>query len=231
MKRFVLLMVLGLMTILSFVSYPGEAYAKKSFWEAMLGPWLRDIDNGPKPEETLQAPFADDPYKVNKRDLMKAHALVPVTQAHVDTDEVGKWLMTAAAEALTYKVNETEEELAIRKAFFTDKAWEQTLEFKEAMGFNKVMQTEKFNVHSFVQNPPLLLNAVEHNGRFRWLFEVPLMMSAIGSNDFNYHENDAANKEVVVIVQVGRYTVEEAPEGMLIETFRGRDQAMATQQQ
>lgn len=216
-----------LLMAMPILLYAAPAYAKKSFWDAMLGPWMREMERGPKPEQTLQAPFADDPYKINNRDQVGVHTLVPVTQPHMDPDNVGKWVMTAVAEALTFNLDDTEEMLAAKKEYFTDGAWRQAMSFKESLGFNKVMESGQYNVHSFTQRPPLLLNSLEHQGRFRWLFEVPVMMSAIGAGDFNYKENDATNQDVVVVVQVGRYPPEENKDGLLIESFKGRTGAQS----
>lgn len=227
-KQRILVFTLTAMLITGFVSV-GTAHAKKSFWEAMLGPWLKDMDTGPKPEDTLQAPFSDNPFQVNEHGARKAHTLVPLSQPHMDHDTVGRWLMTAVAEAMTFRQNDTDEIIAARKAYFTDEAWNSAMMFSKRMGFDKVMDGNKYNVHSFVKTPPLLLNAMEHENRFRWLFEVPVMMSALDAEGFDYRELDAVNQEVMVVVQVGRYTVDESEDGILIETFQGRDDALRQQ--
>lgn len=215
LQKVLTLCVLGFV----FFVHIDQAHAKKSFLEAMLAPWLDDLDTGPKPEETLQAPFADNPHKVRTDREAKPHTLVPVTQPHMDNPEVGKWLMTAAAEALSYKLGEAPEKEEHRKSYFTDNAWVQLTRYRTDAGFQKIIDGQNHNISTFVQSTPVLLNALEHQGRFRWLFEVPMMISVTEGEGFDYREKDAVNDEARIVVQVGRYLHEDSADGMLIESW------------
>lgn len=212
-------------SLLLMVSMAEQAHAQKSFWDAMFG-WMKEPDNSPDPAETLQAPFAYGGASEQKNAVVeqKRTTAVPLEHAHTNEAVVGKWLIEAVSESLSYKITDTQDVYDKNAVFFSPSGLAQFRTFMEQNNIQKVLDSKRFNVRSFVKEDPLLLNSAKAEGRFRWLFEVPLMVSYMDAKDFNYKEDDPVNQHLVLTVQVGRVAQADNELGVLIETWSGKSQ-------
>lgn len=195
-----------------------NAYAKKSFYEALVGSWFQPKTHGPKPEDSLRAPFTTGKAKV---DGVEQHEGENLKVPHINYPEVGKWLTTACAESLNYKEHTNQEDLDHLRAYFTDSGWAQYQHFLQQSKLANIIASHKFNLQSHVKREPLLLNSLEHEGLYRWLFEIPIMVTFMNRENFNYEEQEPETASYALRVQVRRVSQEESPYRMLIETWTG----------
>lgn len=216
------LFTLFTVSLLLCFSMAGEAHAKKSFWDAMFGWMEKKPDAGPDPAKTLQAPFAYDGAKAD--DEKKNSSIVPLKHAHTNHAVVGKWLIEAVSEAMSYKVEDKVNIYEKNKMFFNENGLGQFRRFMLDNNIEKVVDSKRFNIRSFVKEDPLLLNSQSVDNRYRWLFEVPLMVSYMDSKDFDYKSDDPVNQHLVLTVQVGRSDDADNELGVLIETWAGKSQ-------
>lgn len=196
------------LVILSVVfAAPQPAYAKKSFFEAMFG-WLTPEADEPDPGETLKAPFS---YETPKADNIvddvtaKSTNVVPLKHAHTTGAEIGKWLVTAVSDAMSYNVGDEPDISETNGKYFAQSGLAQYRDFLTKNNIQKVIESGRFNVRSFVKEDPLLLNSGSANDRFRWLYEVPIMVSYMDSKEFDYKKSDPVNQHIVLTIQVGRF--------------------------
>lgn len=221
-------LVLTAVMVLAAIHAP-PAHAKKSFFEAMFG-WMDDEPEGPDPAQTLVAPFADAPRKqpANAPQLQQDVANpVPLKHANTTEGEIGKWLVTAVSDAMSYNAGQDGDVLKLNEKYFAQSGARQFQEFLVNNNIQKVLESGKYNIRSFVKEDPLLLNSGTANDRFRWLFEVPIMVSYMDSQSFNYKKNDPVNQHIVLTIQVGRFAKVDDPNNhfdVLIETWSGKSQ-------
>ena len=210
----------------SVISFSSPALAKKSFWDAMFG-WMDPPDTTPDPAQTLEAPFAYKGGAAENTDVQIERSSanpVPLKHAHTNEAEIGKWLMMAISETMSFQVGKDENILEKNSKFFAPSGQQQLEAFLKANNIQKVMESGRYNIRSFVRENPLLLNSGTADNRFRWLYEVPVMVSYMDAKNFDYKEHDPVNQHMVLTIQVGRVVEADNEFDVLIETWSGKSQ-------
>ena len=108
-------------------------------------------------------------------------------------------------------------------AGFSDEGQGEYKEFLEKSSIQRVLDTKGFYVRSFVTDTPIVLNSGEVQGRYRWLFDVPVTVRYLSRKSKNYKGGDAAtNQKMTVRLQVGRH--DDAPEktGVIVEKWSAK---------
>lgn len=228
------LLLLPLLTALVFVvALPvSEAQAKKSFFEGMFGWLYEEGEEGPDPAVTLRAPFSyDQPDTKDESGLASlSEGPQPLQHAHTTEAEIGKWLVTAVSNSMNYQVGGKTDIVTEHSKYFAQTGLQQFRDFLIQNNIQKVIDTGRFNIRSFARERPLLLNAASANGRYRWLYEVPLMVSYMDSENFDYKKDEPVNQQIILTIQIGRFADVEDPQNefdILIETWSGRSQKIA----
>ncbi len=203
--------------------FTNDAYAKKTFFEGMFG-WMSENRQAPDPADTLTAPFAYQGSGQSQVESLedKQQNIVPLKHAHTTSGEIGKWLMGAVSNAMSYSLGDNTDVSVTKQQLFSQGGIRQFKDFLSQNNIQKVMDSGQYSIRSFVSAQPLLLNSQSAANRYRWLFEVPVMMSYMKGADFNYKEAQPINQQLVLIIQVGRYDQIDDPEnihGVLIETW------------
>lgn len=142
---------------------------------------------------------------------------------HRTTREMSQWISAVTAETLTFMAADINQELAKTAPYFSKTGHEAYLAFLKEAAIVKALQSQKYTVRSIVQGMPLLLNEGAVEGRYRWLFEVPVMISYLDRNMENYSKTDAINKYMILTVQVGRVKEEVEEIGVVIESWAAKE--------
>ncbi len=205
-----------------FALEPAPAYAKKGFLEALLPGIFGKKDDGPKPEETLVAPFAYEPPPVAEGQKSE-ESILPLDVAHRGTREIGGWLMHTLSESMTFEGENYQEKMAKTELYFDDVGRREYLTFLQESGIGEVLQTQKYNVRSFVRQAPLLLNEGAVEGRYRWLYEATLMASYMDREMKNYGKKASpVNQMINITIQVGRSKDARGEQEVFIERWTGK---------
>lgn len=194
-----------------------------------LFPSLRD--EGYNPSETLQAPFAapaegeataegPEGAEVEKKDSRPEDA-VPLKQAHRASADISEWVTNAASEVMTFD-GEYKQELADSRKYFDEGGRAQYEAFLNDTKIKRVLESGKYEVRSYVSDVPLLLNEGAVKERYRWLYEVPVMVSYIPKGSNNYKNLEPVNQAVVIRLQVGRTADAETDLRLKIERWNGK---------
>lgn len=193
-----------------------------------LFPGLRD--KGPDPAQTLQAPFADirtpdggqmGPEPQGAK-LLPENS-IPLELPHRSTNEISDWLVTAASESMTFQSGDYSKDLAATAVYFDEGGRKQFEDFLAQNNILKVLETGKYHVRSFVKETPLLLNEGAVGGRYRWLFEVPLMLSYMDRANSDYKSKaQPVNQLVKLTVQIGRSDKPLGGPNVVIERWFGK---------
>lgn len=191
-------------------------------------PSLRNV--GPDPSQTLQAPFATPKQgPVQQEQLQQAKVAplpenyTPLDLPHRNSEQVGQWLVMTVSEALTFPAEGYQGVQDKISPYFTAAAKQQYVTFLEEAKIMPVLQAGQYQIRSFVPEAPLLLNEGAIDKRYRWLYEVPVMVTYLGKNVSKYQKDvKPVNQNLTLKIQVGR-TVEHAEIGkdIAIETWTG----------
>lgn len=204
MKHFVLLAVV-LAGGLFWQGQPAQAG-----WVEFFFPSLRDTSNDPS--ETLVAPFADDAdaaaraVRENGGKVQSANVVntVPLEQPHLKNEVIADWVMAAVSEALNFSGENYKADLDAVSAHFDPGGFSEFEAFLKANKMTDVLQSSQYKIHAYVREIPLLLNEGPVNKRYRWLYQVPVMVSYMKKDVVDYKGVEPVNQHFMLRVQVGR---------------------------
>lgn len=195
-----------------------------------LFPSLKNTSE-PDPAQTLQAPFAQPAVPVVPTaqgqpapQASLPENFVPLDVPHRNSEQVAEWLMMTVSEALTFTDVNYQTSLDKSAVYFNPAARQQFLTFLQEANIQPTLHAAQYNVRSFVTEAPLLLNEGAIEKRYRWLYEVPVMVSYMAKGADGYKKNAAqpVNQMLTLKIQVGRTTDHaEIGKDIIIETWAG----------
>ncbi len=207
-----------------------EARAEKTFWEKIFPFLAEPEEEGPSPEETLRAPFAND--KPPKQDheksaierLYRPHEgprsnTLSLAGPHRHAEEIGVWLMGVVTDALEFNAINFPENQRRVEVHFTDSGYQDYMDFITQGNFLEILARRNLHLHAVAEEKPFLLNKGALNGRFRWLFEIPVMLNYLPAGQSEYRGEAGGNQQLMLRVQVGREPGAPDEIGVLIESW------------
>lgn len=186
----------------------------------LLAPFVADEGDG----DVEGGGFLDDLYAPVEK------STVALDQPHRHVSQIADWLEDILARSLTMEkatLDEHEEEI---RAYMHGLAWAHYNKFVEGNKVRLYVERNGLDLKSYVDSQPLLINEGVVDGRYRWLFEVPMTMTFIKSGVTSYEQARPVNWYVKIKAQVGRVSEGVVPEGDLqidtwdIETLPARGQ-------
>lgn len=223
---FILILVLGLF------SAPQPVQAADGFLQKYFPALFPPQDGGPKPEDTLQSPFGDNSaapagsgiegleWRGNEKPVDQV--ITELSVPHRATKEISEWGVTQVSEVLTFEGGDYRTKLEQNKVFFDQAGYQQYLAFLTENNITKVLDSGKFHMRSFVRQTPLLLNEGPVDGRYRWLYEIPMMISYMEPNMAGYEEAEPVSQGMLLRIQIGRIKNADGTDGMAIETWSSK---------
>ncbi len=220
MKK-VLIVVVGFMTLAGpFTAQSAEA---RGVLEALF-PFFYEQE--PDPSTTLVAPFAEGKkLDETEKKLGLPENAVPLESPHKPSEQIGEWVTMSVSEALTFRDQDYKTTLENLSKHFDADGKAQYVAFLEHNSLLRVLETNKFYLNSFVQEIPLLLNEGAVEGRYRWLYQVPVMISYMDRNTKGYKgKAEPVNQLITLTVQIGRTNDLTPGKDILIERWSGKVQ-------
>ncbi|MGB0720187.1 MAG: DotI/IcmL family type IV secretion protein [Bdellovibrionales bacterium] len=203
--------------VLCFICVP----AAQAGWLEFFFPSLKD--QGPDPAQTLVAPFAAQEQEgeaQEKLDHLPVNA-VPLDKPHRLTHEVTDWVMQNTGFVLNFPSEDPNQDFAAIAPLFDDFGRGQFTAFLTDNNIMKVIQTRRYAVRSYVDDTPLLLNEGAVEGRYRWLYQVPVVISYMDRAIQSYRDGEAVNQKAMLQIQVGRSADAQNDDGLLFERWSG----------
>ncbi|MCB9964433.1 MAG: DotI/IcmL/TraM family protein [Rhodospirillales bacterium] len=222
--------IIGLVVLtVGFLFVMAKDYEKKgSFVETIeitLG--LKQRENGPKPEETLVAPFADSDIKPYSLDERQHAALpvdkIPLDQPHQSVQNINEWLVQNVGNALILdktKIGHLGQDIA---PVFTEAALEQYKNFGKTTNiFSAVFHGEDTTLETYLPQNPSLYRAGPVDGIYQWTFEISAVLNLVKGKLIQYKNATAKQqqKDVTFCITVQRTAHPDIPNGLLISNWQ-----------
>jgi len=206
--------------IFSFAAVPAHAGLMDFFFPSLKA-------EGPDPSETLQAPFATTPEKDIEDGGEEAAQdppknAVPLNMPHRAASDVSKWVMTSISEVLTLDGAQKIEDNEAVKLYLDNAGLGQFSAFLTEQKLSAVLADGQYDMRSYVRDTPLLLNTGVVAGRYRWLYEVPVMLSFLKKGTSSYKNVQTHNKNYILQIQIGRSVDAKNDMGLFIERWSGK---------
>lgn len=208
------------------------AYALPDIFNKFLpgGAEERTAENDPG--KTLQAPFiTNDAFQTTPREGLESLygandplSMMGLDKPHRTPAELERWLVGAISETMNFSsVNYPEHIKSL-----TPKMDQTAIgQFHSFMSSGKVvsnMRQRGLRMSSHVESSPVALNSKGVvSGRYRWLYEVPLLLTFLPEDAKGYDERkDPVSQHVILTVQIGRVAKEKNQDELMLESFNIR---------
>lgn len=221
----------GLFLLFFLCLAPLQDARAESFLNTLFPSIFGPPTKGPKPEETLIAPFADDVPADAKRLPMKERVArareglantTPINQPHRSTKYIAEWLADAATDSLIIDPGTYADHQARMQTLFSPYGLQEYSAYLQSGGWLNRLQVDQSRLKAFAKEQPTLLNEGEFSGTYRWLFDVPITITAVPSNLPTYSTQINAQpftQSMILRLQVGRTLDAAYKDGMMIERW------------
>ena len=190
-----------------------------------LFPSLRD--EGYNPSETLQAPFAEPEQATGEEaKLSQPEDAIPLDQPHRASADISEWTVNTVSDLMMFEHVDYKKKLEETKRYFDQGGRGQYDAFLNDTKIIKVLESGKYEVRSYVSDAPLLLNEGAVSGSYRWLYEVPVMVSYLPRGSSTYKNLEPVNQSIVIRLQVGRSADAETDLRLQVERWSGKARKM-----
>lgn len=223
------------LTIALFLIFTGiTAFPQpaRAGWLTFFFPSLRETDEA-DPAVTLQAPFAPKSSKDAAMPDAKIGSapenLVPLEKPHTSSAHIAAWLIDASSELMSFAGPGYAADFAQHTHYFSSEGLQQYQAWLAQKNMLKTLDSGQYKIQTVVQSTPALLNEGAVDGRYRWLYEVPVMISYMPRGITTYKNASPVTRTMKLLLQVGRMESANAAQAVYIERWGDRpaDSAMA----
>ena len=186
-------------------------------------------ETGPRPENTLQAPFSDakpDTVKTPIANLYNANPAggetADLATPHRHQKDIGDWLVPALSEILALDPNDYAKHLDLMGHALDAKAMNDFKNFIQTSNVIPTLQGNNMLLHCYVEEQPLLLNEGAVDGRYRWLFDTAITLTFLPRDAKTYADTAPVNQHILLRTQVGRVPHGQGVNELMIESFEVR---------
>lgn len=166
-------------------------------------------NDDPDPSQTLIAPFADSsaPKVVPGELLMQRLPTnsIPMDQPHRSAAEMSELLSQAFADAMSFSVSKYDAHLKLLSNGYSPAALSQFDAWMRGSGILDYLKKNNMQMNVSVEEPPFLLNEGAVEGRYRWLFETPVIISFVPEGTKSLKgQTGIDSRRLLITVQLGR---------------------------
>jgi len=171
------------------------------------------------PGET--APFMSSQNAEGFSESLEEAQTLPLNAPHRTDRELKVWITTAISEAMFLESEDLSQTKAAAEKYFTTAGWKQYEDYLRSSGTLDSIRKNKYRMSIFIEQQPLLMNGVEIQGVYRWLYQLPLTISFIPQNtvDLLSARNDIVNRKMTLRVQLRRVRLPNDPDALQIESW------------
>ncbi len=204
MKKIMVTAVFALALSSPIFSGTANARAVLEFFFPMLK------DEPYDPTETMRAPFAepeDQQPKSAIEGIVRQGDETDLTQPHLLDQDVINWASTTVIEALTFEDANQRTTLESIENKFTQGAVRQYQSFLEQQNVNRILGTGRYRILAFVNDvndPVRIVNKGAVGEAFRWVVEVPVLLTYLERGQIDYEDAEPVNQQARIVVEVGR---------------------------
>lgn len=175
---------------------------------------------GPKPEDTLVAPFGASEAAPPAAAEMK----IGLDKAHMENRNVSDWLVAVLSEMLMVSPDVYEEKRRTLYGSVDGAALQDYESFLNDNNIMTVLQERNMMMTGFAEDQPTLLQSGNFDGIYRWVYRVPVTVTVMGRDTKNYEdfdvESEGYNLQLFVQAQIGRIEDDVNEKGLIIERLK-----------
>lgn len=155
------------------------------------------------------APFAEEKIVIVD-DTIETDA---IGKAHRTRREMQVWILESVSELLNLSQQNKKDIFRIVRPYFTQDGFAQYEAYLKTDNVLADVEAGKVSLSAIVDETPLALNDGLIGGKYRWLYDVPVIIS------LKPLQGPVQNKKATVRIQLGRTMDENNPDKLVIESW------------
>lgn len=165
------------------------------------------------------APFVQEIREVAAK--KKATNTVSLSKPHRADTEMKLLLTKMASEALSFNKETFSEVVKTIRPYFTDRGFQQYQKYLIESGIAENLRANDYNMSVYIENPPLSLNGTVVDGVYKWLYQMPVVISFFPREMETLAENSNSfvNRKINLRLQVTRVNLDDDPDAIQIEDW------------
>ena len=147
--------------------------------------------------------------------------MISLDKAHVMDNEIQNWISMSVSESLTFNKDDLSEVVGNIKPYYTEEGFKQFEQYLLNSGIATSIRSGDFDMGVYIEEKPIFLNSSVIDGKFKWLYQMPLAISFFPKNAGNVAENADrfVNRKVTLRLQITRAVLDDDPDRLQIETW------------
>lgn len=144
---------------------------------------------------------------------------IALDQPHRGNQQVGEWLGPVLAGMLDFSAAGYDEHVRKMETGADERARADFHGFVIGSNILDTLNEHNYRLTASIEGTPLLLNKGAVDGRYRWLFETPVLLTFLPADAKSYTDTQHLNQHVLVTAQVGRVPYSVSADELMIESF------------
>lgn len=138
---------------------------------------------------------------------------------HRSPRQIEEWMTVTVSRSLSLEHNNYRQHLDQSEAYFAPSAWKEFNKTLAELGITARVQARNQDVEAFVTQRPYILNDQALKGHYRWLIEVPVMLSFYDGELSSRSGQTPENQKFLITSQITRVRKGPGAENLMIETW------------
>lgn len=217
--------VMMFLAVFCFVGTSVVAAPAHAGWLEFFFPELKKKEYDPW--KTMKAPFADPDAVVDsvKEETGLGENSVPLEMPHRADAVITTWVEQNISDLLTYDAATYGAQYKEKAKVFNKDGLQEYVKFLNSQNIVTSLKSGQYDVRSFVQDVPIIVNKGDVDGHYQWLYQIKVMVSFVKVGLKSYKDikgSDEISREFVLNVHVGRSESEVNDLGLLLEGWDGK---------
>ena len=178
--------------------------------------------------------YTPDEKTLNEEAAIKAEEFVKTTGSgqpqgnasledpHRGNEQVGEWLAKSVAQMLNFAPAGYEGHVAALAAYADERGRTEFHSFIVNSNILTTLNGNNYQLRGNAEGAALLLNKGAVDGRYRWLFEVPVLITFLPADAKSYKDTEHLSQHLLVTAQAGRIAYGVNDDELLVESFAVR---------
>lgn len=166
-----------------------------------------------------KAPFVQEIREESSK--VDSKRRVTMEKPHLADNEIKNWISQVVSESLYFNKNNYGEVVKNIRPYFTDSGFQKFQDYLIASGIAENIRANEYDMSVYVEAPPLLLNSSVINDTFKWLYQMPVVISFFptGGTKNAKETNQFINRTLTLRLQITRANIEGDPDAIQIEDW------------
>lgn len=146
---------------------------------------------------------------------------ISLDSQNLTDNELKNWITMAVSDSLSFNKDSFSEISTKIRPYFTDAGFDKYQDYLINSGVAENIRTNNFDMSVYIENPPLYLNSSVINNTFKWLYQMPVVISFYpkGQIEDPSVADKFINSKLSLRLQVTRAKVDDDPNAIQIEDW------------